>query len=61
METIKLVRSGNTWFIETDCPETLALFGTPRIPTAFTSATPYAVVLATIIKLNPQANVITGV
>jgi hypothetical protein len=57
MKNIKLFPRNGAWIARTDDAEVIALFGTPDLPTAFTTRTDADQVLAAIQSLNPSANV----
>lgn len=54
MHTIKLWRDEKSWYATHSEPEVLVLFGTNTLPTNYTAAAEPAVVLAAIVKLNPD-------
>ena len=57
MKNIKLFAQNGAWIARTDDAEVVRLFGTPDLPTAFTTRTDADQVLAAIQRLNPGANV----
>jgi hypothetical protein len=57
MKNIKLFARNGAWIARTDDAQVIALFGTPDLPTAFTTRTDAGQVLAAIKSLNPNANV----
>jgi hypothetical protein len=56
--TITLYRTAQGWMSKTTDPQTLELFGTDTIPTAFPAAVKESVVLARIQASNPDCNVV---
>jgi hypothetical protein len=60
MKNIKLFPKNGAWIARTDDAEVVRLFGTPDLPTAFTTRTDADQVLSAIQHLNPGANVFIG-